>query len=208
VAQSWREWSQRLDRPNTPFLLALPEQRPIAAFYRQPSRREVAFRPEPGNGPATAEDLLRGETGWLIVPAARLLGREGRVAASVWLFKGDENSSFSLAAYRTLGAGEKPQPIVYRQQRVVTAHALTYNLLVKPVTGTAIRLALTNPSTSARGYSWSTPLAHERGMLGAGAKIAIEMPMPADAVGEIVVAFDPADRPEVAAMAPIVEFPR
>jgi hypothetical protein len=45
-------------------------------------------------------------------------------------------------------------------------------------------------------------------VLSAGARTVIEMPMPADAVGEIEVVFDPADPPDPAAAAPTVEYLR
>jgi hypothetical protein len=205
VARSWRAWSQQLDHSEAPFRLALSGERPIAAFFRQSPRREVVFQPGSGIGPATAEQLQQGKTGWLIVPAASLLGREGRVAGSVWLFEGDENNPLSLAAYRTLDAGEKPAPIVYRQKRAVTAGSLNYSFLVKTVNGTPTRLVLSNPGQRARGYAWSTPLARERGVLGAGARIVIELPMPADAVGEIALVFDPGDGSEAD---PTVEYLR
>ena len=208
VAQSWREWSQALDHAEAPFVLALPEERAIGAFYRQSPRREVVFRPQPENGPTTAEQLLQGQSGWLIVPAARLLGREGHVAASVWLFEGDENSPYSVAAYRALDPGEKPSPIVYRQQRALTASSLTYSLLVKTAGSPVIRLALGNPGLSDRGYRCATPLGQARGVLGAGARTVIELPMPADAVGEIQVAFDPAGPAEKDPAPPKVELLR
>ena len=208
IAQRWREWSQALDHPEAPFMLALPEERPIAAFYRQSPRREVGFQPEPENGTATAEQLLEGRPGWLIVSAARLLGREGRVAARVWLYAGDETSPYSLAAYRALAPGEKPTPIVYRQQRTVTRGFITYRLLVKTTGEATVRLILTNPGSRPRSFQCATPLSHVRNLLAAGARIVLELPMPADAVGEIQIAFDPAAPGEMDSAPPTVEFPR
>ncbi len=206
VAAGWRDWSQHLDRAGEPFCLALPEERPLAAFYRQWPPRKVIFKSDSGNGAATAEDFVRGNSGWVIVPAARFLGREGRVAASVWLFAGDENNNFSLAAYRTLGAGEKPRPIFYRQQRVTLEKSVTFELLVKPVSGEAVRLALANPAKSARGFVWLTPLAQNRGSLAAGERIVVEMPLPADAVGEIRIVFTPLDGQAIKIDPPTVEI--
>jgi len=208
VAQRWRVWSQALDHPESPFLLALPEERQIAAFYRQKPPREVGFLPEPGNDSGTAEKLLQGETGWLIVPAARLLGREGTVVASVWLFEGDENNPYSLAAYRAVRPGEKPAPIVYRQQRTVTDGFITYCLLVKPAGSRTVRLILTNPGSRSRSYQCATPLSHARNLLAPGARVRLELPMPADAVSEIAIAFDPADPADAAAPPPTVEVER
>jgi hypothetical protein len=208
VASAWRKWSRQLDHFNAPFALALPEERPLAAFYRQWPRREVVFKPDPPDNTDNAEDFVRGATGWVIVPATRFLGREGRVAASVCLFEGDESNVFSLVAYRTLAAGERSQPIIYRQRGVATGKSVTYDLLVKPVPGETIRLALANPAKSARGYVWSTPLTQNKGRLAAGERIVVEMPLPVDAVGEIKIVFAPTEGQEIAAGLPTVEIVR
>lgn len=208
VATGWREWSRHLDHAGEPFRLALPEERPLTAFYRQWPRREVVFKADPGDHRATAEDFVRGETGWVIVPATRFLGREGRVAASVWLFDGDETNAYSLVAYRTLAAGENPRPIFYRQRRERTGNSVVYDLLVKPVDGEAIHLAFVNPTRSARGYLWSTPLAQNKGRLAAGERIVVEMPLPVDAVGEVKIVFDSPDGAETDAGSPTVEIVR
>ena len=208
VAESWRQWAQSLDHPAAPFTLALPEERPIAAFYRQSPRREVGFRPEPDGSAATAEQLVQGRPGWLIVPAARLLGREGRVTASVWLFEGDENSPYSLAAYRALDPGETPAPIVYRQQRTVTRGVISYSLLVKTSGQSTVRLILTNPGPRPRSFQVATPLAHARDRLEAGARRVLELPMPANAVGEIALVFEAVERGQTDSTPPTVEFQR
>jgi hypothetical protein len=206
AAMRWREWSQDLDHARDPLLLALPEERPLAAFYRQWPRRVVTFKPDPGNSVATAEDFVRGEKGWVIVPAARFLGREGHVAAKVILCDGDEKNPFSIAAYRTLDAGEKPLSIVYRQRRMATEKSVTYDLLVKTVSGVALRLALDNPGKNACGYAWATPLAQKRGVLAAGSHVIVEMPMPMNAVGEVQIAFVSLDGPRWGPNSPTVEI--
>jgi len=189
-AMQWREWSRHLDHVEEPLLLSLPEYRPIAAFYRQWPQREVGFKADPGNGLATAEEFVHGEKGWVIVPATRFLGQEGHVASSVCLFEGNEKSIFSLAAYRTLEAGEKPKPIIYRQQHTETEKSVSYDLLVKTGGDHAILLALANPGKTACRYTWTSPLALNNGILAAGDRIVIETPMPADAVGEVQILFN------------------
>jgi hypothetical protein len=206
AAMRWREWSQSLDHAGDPLLLALPGERPLAAFYRQWPPRVVAFKPEPGNNLLTAEDFVRGEKGWVIVPATRFLGREGRVAASVCLFDGEENTIFSLAAYRALGAGEKTNLIVYRHRHVMTEKSVNYDLLVKTVSGKALSLALDNPGKSACGYVWATPMAQNKGVLAAGSRIVVEMPMPMDAVGEIQIALASLDGQRPGPTSPTVEI--
>jgi hypothetical protein len=206
VFEGWREWSQQLDHAEEPFLLSLSGWAPIAAFYRQWPPRQVAFKPDPGNSVATAEDFVRGEKGWVIVPATRFLGREGRVAASVWLVEGQENTVFSLAAYRTLDAGEKPLSIVYRRRRVATEKSITIDLLVKTVSGKKIYLALANPAKSACRYTWATQPAQNNGILVAGGHIDIEMPWPSDGLGMARIAFYPIDEPITGPDSPTVEI--
>lgn len=203
--EGWRAWSGSLDRAGDPFRLALPEERPIAAFYRQWPRRQVEFKSPPEEGMATAEEFVRGARGWVIVPATRFLGREGRVAASVWLFGGDESSVYSLAAYRTLGAGEKPQTIFYRWRRTVAGGAVSYELLVKGEGGGAVRLALSNPSAGAFGFEWSSPLARAGGVLAAGARTVIALPVPAGVVSQVRVSFEPSPGQETGPPLPTLE---
>ena len=193
AAVAWREWSRRLDHAGDPFMLALPEERPLAAFYRQWPRRQVVFKSDPGKSVVTAEDLVRGEKGWLIVPAARFLGREGHVVAKIILGDGDETNPFSLAAYRMPDAGEMPNPIVYRRRRITDGKSVTIDLLVRTVSDEKIHLALANPAKRACRYAWSTQLGQNTGVLVAGGRIDIEMPWPTDGIGEARVAFYPID---------------
>lgn len=206
VAERWREWSQHLDHAQEPFLLALPPEKPIASFYRQWPQREVAFKPDPGNSVDTAENFVRGEKGWVIVPAKRFIGREGHVAASVWLFEGKESSFFSLAAYRTLDPGETPQSILYRQTRVATDKSVTIELLVKTVSSEKIHLAIANPAKSAWNYDWATQLAQGQGVLEAGGCIDIEMPWPSDGLGKAKIVFYPIDGQATGPDSPTVEM--
>lgn len=206
VAKGWNEWSRQLDRPEAPLLLALPEERPISAFYRQWPLREVGYRPDGPRDSTTAEEFVRGETGWTIVPVTRFMGREGRVAARVWLFADDENSQFSLAAYRNLGAGERPQPIVYRHKNVATDNSVSHELLVKAVSGEAIRLSVTNPADASIAFTWSTPLTQQKVTLTAHEKKVLELPMPLEVVGEIRVVFESIGEREPNAAKPTVEL--
>lgn len=193
AAKGWREWSQHLDRSEEPFLLSLPEWAPIAAFYRQWPQRKVVFKPDPGKSMTTAEDFVRGEKGWVIVPATRFIGHEGHVAESVWLFGGEENTIFSLAAYRTLDPGEKPQSTIYREKRAATEKSVTIDLLVKTVSSEKTYLAIANPAKSACRYAWATQLAQNNGILVAGSHIDIEMPWPKDGLGKARIVFYPID---------------
>lgn len=203
--QGWREWSGRLDRADEPLRLALPEERPIAAFYRQWPRRPVAFKASLGEGAVTAEEFVQGGRGWVIVPASRFLGREGRVAASIWLFDGDESSAYSVAAYRTLDAGEKQQPMFYRWRRTTAGGTVAYDLLARAGGEAAVRLVLGNPSAQARGFSWASPLARASGTLAAGGRAVVSVPVPADAVAQVTVSFGPAGGVQADSLSPTLE---
>jgi hypothetical protein len=208
AAAGWREWSQQLDHAGVPLTLALPEERPIAAFYRQRMARDVLFKADGADPQVSAEEFVRGAPGWVVVPASRFIGREGRVAAGVWLLGGDETNAFSVAAYRTLAAGEKPAPIFYRQRRTTTGAAVTHDLLVKTVGEGAIRVQLGNPLARALGYAWSTPLAQKRGTLAAGERLVVELPLPPEAVGEVKIVFETGGTVGAEAGGPTVEILR
>lgn len=203
VESGWRAWSAQLDHPADPYRLALAEERPIAAFYRQSPRRSVVFEPDPGLG--TAEELLAGKKGWLIAPAERFVGREGRVAARVWLFDGNEASPYSLAAYRSLDAGETPEPIFYRQRRTVAGNAVLFDLIVKTFDERPIRLAFANPGHRPRAYSWSTPLAAGKGVLDGGTKVVLSLPLSTAVVGQVRILFDAPRMAETEADLPTME---
>jgi hypothetical protein len=193
LTAAWREWSQQLDHAEEPFKIALPDSRPIAAFYRQWPPREIVFIPEPSASVSTAEDFVREESGWVIVTANRFLGHEGNVAGSVWLFDGDETNGFSVAAYRRLEAGEKPEPLIYRLHRTQTKKSVTYELTVKTVSDQPVSLTLTNPAKIAYQYVWHTPLAQGKEIIAPGATTSFEPTLPLDSVGQLTVVFEPID---------------
>lgn len=182
VTQRWTTWSRSLDHADTPFVLALPEERPVGAFYRQAPSRAVRYVPEPGAQVATAEDFVRGKGGWVIVSASRFLGREGHVAASVWLHEGDPASPFSVAAFRQLGRDEKPRPVVYLNKHATSGDTTTFDLLIKTFGAESVPLVLTNPAARDLRYVISTPLGSDSGALAAGARLTLA---PALAEGEV-----------------------
>lgn len=203
LSNLWREWSQQLDHTGEPFRLVLPARQPIDAFYRQWPPREVIFKPDPGDSVTTAEDFVRGETGWVIVPAFRFLGHEGNVAGSTVLIESDEGS-YSLAAYRPLQAGEKPQALIYRLRSTPTKTSITYDVLVRTVPDQLIRVTLANPANSAYEYIWRTSLAEGKGVIAAAGTLSMEPPLPSDGVGKVTVVFNPIDGREVQPKFPTV----
>lgn len=189
VAQHWRDWSANLDARSETTVVALPANMPLAAFYRGEPRRMVNLRPVPDAAVATAEEFVRPFPGWVIVPLGQFLGREGRVMASTWLFQGDENSHFSLAAYRRLAPNEKPPSILYRTRRSVVATGIEHSLLVKTWDASPVRLRLRNPAGQPRAFRLLAPGVDRRGELAAGLELVIELALPANAVAEVNLVF-------------------
>jgi hypothetical protein len=96
-----RTWSHRLDPVEATLHVALPVNQPLAALVRTGDPRRIELQRLSGLA-ATAESAVQNLSGWLVVPARHFAGREGQVEKRVWLFYGDENSPFSLAAYRRI----------------------------------------------------------------------------------------------------------
>ena len=186
VTQSWRTWSEQLDGP---LAIALPGERPIAAFYRQAHARRVDFVAGAGAGVATAETLARTAPGWVIVPAARFLGVEGRVAARTWLFAGREESPFSIAAYRALRPGETPAPVLYRHRRERRGPEVNHELLVRTWTAEPVVLTVRNGDGFEWEFSVVTPAGRSTGVAAANAVTPLSIPLPADAVAEVQLTF-------------------
>lgn len=186
VTHSWRTWSEQLDGP---LAIALPGERPIAAFYRQAHARRVDFVPGAGAGVATAEALARTLPGWVIVPAARFLGAEGRVAARTWLFEGREESPFSIAAYRSLRPGEMPSPVLYRHRRAQRGPEVSHELLVRTWTPAPVRFVVQNRDAFEWEFSVITPAGRSAGVVAANAVTSVSIPLPVDAVAEIQLTF-------------------
>jgi hypothetical protein len=185
VARNWGEWSMQLGPGAAPLNLCLPEERPLAGFYRREAGRPVSFVRDPGNSAPTAESFVRGEAGWVIVAARRFLGREGHVAARVWLFRGDDGSPYSIAAYRTLLRGETPDPLLYRNLATRDADGLVRELLVKTWGSKPVRLLVSNPGPKPLRYRLSTPLSNLEGDLPQGSRVAVELTLPADSVSQV-----------------------
>jgi len=185
ASANWGAWSETLSPSDSPLLLCLPEERPVAGFYRLPSGRGVSFVSDPGDSAATAEDLLHGRTGWVVVPARRFLGREGKVAASVWLFRGDDGSPFSVAAYRLAETGEISSAVLYRDRPTRGQDEITHELLVKTWGSQPTRFKITNPGPVALRYRIVTPVSGFSGEVPPATKGTVEVTLPANTVSEV-----------------------
>lgn len=204
AAENWGEWSSQLEPKSAPLAILLPEGSAVAGFYRTGTARSISYMPAPAKPPATAEDLVRGQPGWVAVPPAMFLGREGRVAESLWLYDGDVSSPFSVAAFRRLGAGEHPRPLLYGDHRSDGPMGPIHDLLVKTWDGAPVTLRLSNPGTGAVRFRLLTPLASSAGLVAPGGETTIRVALPADCVSEVRVFFetprgaDPAADPSLA----------
>lgn len=189
VYQHWRAWSARLDQPQEAVRPALPMNLPLAAFYRQqPVRRVEPVRLSTLTA-RTAAEAVRAGDGWLIVPAAHFIGREGEVMARTWLHEGDERNAFSLAAYRTLRAGETPGPVLYRNRLVETPVKMRRELQVRTWTGTPVRVELANPGGVSCRFVLTTPAGALEHEVGPGLKLMLEVSLPAGVVSPLVVEY-------------------
>ncbi len=186
VTRSWRTWSEQLDGPLS---IALPGERPIAAFYRQAQARRVDFVPGAGASVATAETLARTLPGWVVVPAGRFLGSEGRVAARTWLFEGREESPFSVAAYRSLRPGETPATVLYRHRREQRGPEVSHELLVRTWTTVPVVFSLRNRDAFEWEFSVVTPAGRSAGVMAPNAVTSLSIPLPVDAVAEVRLTF-------------------
>lgn len=105
VFASWRAWARGLGPTDAPLHVALPVNRPLAAFLRLPENRPVRLHPlETLRGKSAAEAVMDRE-GWLVVPAGFFAGRDEGVERKVWHYGNDPAHEFSLAAYRRAAPG-------------------------------------------------------------------------------------------------------
>jgi hypothetical protein len=189
VYSQWRDWLGGLDSPGEPLRPALGYNEPVAAFYRLPVAREV--RPEAAPDPSvpTAEALVRGRGGWLVVQAARFMGREGVVEGRTWLFGGDPRSPFSLAAYRSLKPGEAPLPMVYQRTSEAEQNGSIHELLLRSWSGAPLRFIVRNEGAEPCRFTVVSPLDSQSGRLDSAGEAEVRVHMPDGAVGEIRASF-------------------
>ncbi len=194
VYGEWRAWAARLPPAGTRLTVALPIDRPLAAFCRQVAEHTVQLQREVGPAVRSAEQALPDQPGWLVVPAARFMGQEGRVLGRTWLFFGqDGHSPYSLAAYRRLLPGEEPAALLYRATRTSQPQGVTDDLLVRSWTGLA-RLRLHNDSAGAWKFSLLAPDDRQGGGLAAGETREVSLRVPADQVAQVLVVLTRQDK--------------
>ena len=191
VYREWRDWARQLGQPGEPWQLALPFNRPLAAFYRLQPAQRVQPQTESALAGLTAEqalDKLHG--GWLIVPALQFLGNEGRVSGRVWLYEGDPESPFSLAAYHQLPVGAAEEPLVYRNKVSREADQIRHDLLVRAGSDGHVSFCLESPAGVRWRFVIATPTEVRRGEW-AGGKSVQPLMLPAGQVAEVKVSLEP-----------------
>ncbi|MDI1249660.1 MAG: glycosyltransferase family 39 protein [Lacunisphaera sp.] len=203
IYQQWRDWTGSLQPTGLPLTVALPINRPLAAFCRLDGGGRVQLAHEIPPGPGTAEEFLRDKAGWIVVPAVRFMGREGRVHGRVYRnFGQDGHSPYGLAAYRQLQPGEKPPPLLYRSLRTNQPQGVTDDLLVRSWSGSA-RLRLHNPSAVIWHFALLAPDDRREGVLAPGEAWVVELRVPSDQVAQVLVVLT---HQAAAAGAPSVEL--
>jgi hypothetical protein len=201
----WREWAASLEPAGSPLLVALPINRPLAAFYRQREAREVRLARVLDERIGTAEQFLQDKPGWIIVPAARFMGTEGLVQGRAFRFMQQDGSSpYSLAAYRRLRPGEEPEPMLYRSLRTARLAGARDDLLVRSWTAMA-HLHLQNPSGAGWKYSITVPGDKQEGMLGPHEVRAVALHLSSERVTQVLVDYS---TPDETAAVPLLELVR
>ncbi|MEO6994505.1 MAG: hypothetical protein ABI273_12810, partial [Lacunisphaera sp.] len=186
----WRTWADGLDQSGTPLRLAFPINYADGVFYRLATPRRATVERFSNLDGSTAEAATANTDSWLVVPAFTFKGREGRVIGKTWLFKGEENSAYSVAAYRALRPGEAPVPILYHFSDSIKDSGIQRKLLIKSWEPTTT-LQVNNPSGIPWKFEVSTGSIHQSGSLAANEVIALELPVEVRAPSEVTFDFYP-----------------
>jgi hypothetical protein len=188
IAQGWRTWAGQLAADTPALRVALPVDRPLAWFYRLAEPARVRMAAGSALPAASAEAAVAGESGWLVVPAAKYEGREGRVAARTWLSGGDSAANLSLAAYRALRPGELPAPVLYGNQVTALPDGVRHAVRLRSWQPVA-RLELANPAEGTWEFSIRGPGAEIRGVLSGHEDTPVEVPVGAEQLTDVTVEF-------------------
>ncbi len=184
----WRTWTDRLDRSGAPLRLAFPINYAEGVFYRLDQPRLATVERFSDLNAVSAEVATVNTDAWLVVPAFMFKGREGRVIGKTWLFKGEENSAYSVAAYRALRPGESPVPILYHFSDLVKDDGIQRKLLIKSWQP-SLTLRAKNPSGLLWKFEVLTGSIHRSGQLQANEEIELEIPVKNEAPSEVTFDF-------------------
>ena len=181
IYSHWRAWAGQFDQPAEPLRLALPIDRALASFYQLAPPRRVVLERLSSLPAGTAEAAVGIAPGWLVVPLEQFMGREGRVMGRI--------GGSDLAAYRTLRAGEHPQPLLYRHRLITAGDGLRRELLLRTWSDAPVRLELFNPGGAACRFDLRTPTGRVMDVVPAGARLVAEVPVPADLLALVTIDF-------------------
>jgi hypothetical protein len=177
----WRAWAGQLDYPAEPLRLAFPIDHALASFYRLDPPRPVGLERLSEITATTAEAALATTPGWLLVPLEQFMGREGRVMGRIGLF--------NIAAYRTLRPGERPHPLLYRSRLIEAGGQSRRELLLRTWSDAPVRLEFFNPGAADCHLQLRSPTTVMEHVVPAGARLMLEVPMPADILSLVTVDF-------------------
>lgn len=175
-----RQWSANLGPADEPLRPALDVNAPLATFYRQDPAHRVQPLSLAGLKGLRAEEVVARAPGWLIVPAAAFIDREGRVMARSSLMHGDEQHPFSLVAFRALQPGEEPATLLYRNRLVETPVAIRRELLLRTWRTEPVGLEIANVGTEPVHFVVRTPFGEADHKLGPGGRLWFEVSLPPD----------------------------
>lgn len=188
---AWHDWAAGLGPSGSTLRLALLTNSPAAQFHRGPVPRPVRSERLTALPDRPAEELVAPDgSEWLVVPATRFVGREGRVLARTWLLQGDETHRISVAAYRALRPGERPEPVLY-SDRAAEAESGFARLLRVRAWEDRVTFELTNPSQQ----GWRAVVASDAGRveteLPPGTRVDLVAPVAPDGGTRVRLEFVP-----------------
>ncbi|HEY4246275.1 MAG TPA: hypothetical protein VGM64_05425 [Lacunisphaera sp.] len=189
VYSHWRQWAYQLDDADEPLRLAFPINHLVSAFYRMSPARRVDLEKFSELNAVTAEKAVGTKDGWLLVPINRFKGREGRVYGRTWLFNGESDVLYGVAAFRKLSATESPVPLVYRSTRAKISNGWERRLTIRGWS-TPLKVRVTNNSA----HSWRviarTGTGTQTGMVPARGSLVLALPINVQATNDLAVQFE------------------
>jgi len=189
VYSHWRHWADQLDDTDKPLRLAFPINHIISAFYRMYPERKVRLEKFSELNADTAGKAVEENDGWLLVPINRFKGREGRVYGRTWLFNGEADALYGVAAFRKLAATESPIPLVYRSTRRGTSNGLERHLTIK-AWSTPLKFRVTNNAAHAWRFVARAGSGMQKGSVPARGSLVLALPINIQEMNDLTVQFE------------------
>lgn len=137
----------------------------------------------------TAENAVGGSDEWLLVPISRFKGREGEVYGRTWLFNGESDVLYGVAAFRKLAANEAPMPLVYRSILMKTSNGLERRLTVR-VWSASLKVRVSNSAAQAWRVVAHTGMTTQAEDVPALGHIVLTLPVNVKAMNDLVIQFE------------------